>query len=267
MKTQIIILFSYILTTISCKDGKDELVGTWEFISSEGTCGDQKSGRTCKDDIPEVAFLCCPERKKLYDLKDTYLDITSDSFANIRLIHQNSKRLILHDTMYYNITDKSLNFIYFQTYRGKIYPSDTVKFAFQINNDTLILSYDDTTGIIKAIFKKIGNSSNDNPETKKVSSENDCNSIIGIWSQEGEFKNNNLRLLNISEIEGNLVFHEYFYNPARRKIDNLNEAKGAVLCENGKPILDFGFDNQEIHIIKNGNALLIGGYVYNRYNH
>lgn len=48
------------------------------------------------------------------------------------------------------------------------------------------------------------------------------------------------------------------YNPKGKFKNNLNEEKGSIICENGTPLIDYVYNKQEIHIIKDGGSLFIG---------
>jgi len=266
MKSNLIIVFTIVLITISCQNKKNRLVGTWEFVSSDSTCGNQSTGRDCKDDIPEVAFLCCAERSFLYNSKFVFLDISQDSFINYSTYKKNSGELIVKKTGYYDISDKSINLTFFRSINGKIFSGDSLELQYQIEDDTLVLMYQDSTGIIKAIFAKTENIAVDTLKPKEKASPDPCESIIGVWVLEGEQRFDLIRLLEISAIENNLIWHEYYYNPKGKFKNNLNEEKGSIICENGTSLIDYVYNKQEIHIIKDGGSLLIGADTFNHYN-
>ena len=75
----------------SCQKSNEKLIDKWIFISISNSCGD----RGCKDDIKEVAFLCCFEQNKRYN---QFLTFTDENLFKKDLRNKNSDRFYYGET-------------------------------------------------------------------------------------------------------------------------------------------------------------------------
>lgn len=249
---------------ISCKSDVDHIIDEWVYVSDNNTCGD----RDCKEKIPEVAFICCLEHVK--NSKEGFIIFEQDGHmkAGVRLNKSDKIKYEEIDEYYFNKDQLAIVLFYNEEGQPK-FPQDTLYFHFEINNDTLVLSYQETEvdGTI-AYFVRASQIE----EVQKMEDSN-CEFLVGDWVQDKESESMSILgsewRLHIENIEGTLIYKTGRVPKDRKDIPGSEvRSEGRIICTNGIPYLSgMGLvEDQEIKVIRNGDAILFGTNVYIRKN-